>query len=88
MMITGCLGLFVLFFCIILLLDQENNCSTLFLIKNLFLWSPQEYIFSLKLFYNFETPYMQPMQRIYFEYLHKIWGTSNARNIFQQIRIS
>ena len=55
MMITGCLGLFVLFFCIILLLDQENNCSTLFLIKNLFLWSPQDYIFSLKLFYNFET---------------------------------
>ena len=89
MMITGCLGLFVLFFCIILLLDQENNC-TFFLIKNkdLFLWSPQDYIFSLKLFYNFETPYMQPMQRIYFEYLHKIWGTSNARNIFQQIRIS
>ena len=56
MMITGCLGLFVLFFCIILLLDQENNC-TFFLIKNkdLFLWSPQDYIFSLKLFYNFET---------------------------------
>ena len=26
------------------------------------------------------------MQRIYFEYLHKIWETSNARNIFQQIR--
>ena len=52
MMITGCLGLFVLFFCIILLSDQENNC-TLFQNKNL--WLPQDNIFSLKLFYDFKS---------------------------------
>ena len=66
MMITGCLGLFVLFFCIILLLDQENNC-TLFLIKKP--WLPHDNTFSLKLFHDFKTTYMQ---RIYFECLHKM----------------